>query len=272
MKLGLKARFSDLEDILTLRPDFVEFQFSDKDPDYRFSPETRIPIPCIIHLPEMYDGYLIDLSSISKHNQVLSADDSVDIIQKMIHKSEKFFRYFTCEENIFVLHPGGMSFEEEPDSYRPMRLERLAESIAKIKTTVSEIYLENHAPLPWYFGGNWISNIFLDAEEMIPFCKKMKKKICYDISHSKLYCNYRKIDFWQQFNLFKKQMSHFHIADAQGADGEGIQIGEGEIDFQKVFRGLAGYDGYIVPEIWMGYANNFSGFKIAMERLRKFVK
>ena len=39
MKIGLKARFSDFYEIAKLKPDFVEFHFSDLDPDFNFNPK-----------------------------------------------------------------------------------------------------------------------------------------------------------------------------------------------------------------------------------------
>lgn len=272
MKIGLKARFSDLNEVLKLNPDFIEFQFSDKDPDYDFKPKSKHSVPCIIHLPEFRNGCLIDAASIRNENQVLSLEEGRKNLQEIITKSERFFSHFNNEKNIFILHPGGMSFERDYPSNNKFRLEALAETLSKLKTSISEILVENLPPFPWYFSGQWNSNIFMDAEEIDKFCKKNKRKICYDNSHSKLYCNHSKKDFYEQLEIFKKNLVHIHIADAVGVDGEGIQIDEGEIDFKKFFKILEDYSGTIVNEVWDGYLNDFAGFKIAMKKLKYYLK
>lgn len=271
MKIGLKSRFSDLSEVLSLSPDFVEFQFSDKDVDYDFSPKNEYLLPCIIHLPEFWDGYLIDISSISNENQVLPLSKSREVLQQIITKSERFFKYFKNKKNIYVLHPGGMSFERDYPVNNKYRMEALIESLSLLKTDNAEILVENLPPFPWYFGGQWNSNIFMDAQEISEFCKITGKKICYDTSHSKLFCNYQKKDFFSQLEIFKKYMMHIHIADGIGVDGEGIQIDEGEINFHTFFNSIREYDNTIVNEVWNGYINNFSGFKIAVERIKKHI-
>lgn len=271
MKIGLKARFSDLDQVLQFKPELVEFQFSDKDPDSDFKRKTKYSIPCIIHLPEVWNGYFIDIANIGKENQVLSLKDSRQVLQKTISKSERFFNYFTNRRNIFILHPGGMTYERDDPKNNKCRMEVLIESLSKIKTVNSEILIENLPPFPWYFGGQWNSNFFMDAEEINTFCKNTKRKICYDVSHSRLYCNFSKKNFFDQFEISKKNLEHIHISDAVNLDGEGIQIDEGEIDFSAFFNGLKTYDGYIVPEIWMGYTNGFLGFKTAIKKIQKYL-
>jgi len=271
MKIGLKARFSDLNEIMLLSPDFIEFQFSDKDPDYNFEPKSKFNIPCLIHLPEMWNGYLIDISNVGNENQVLPLEISVNIVQEMILKSEKFFGHFNNNNNIFILHPCGQTFEKDKMENNKYRMETLIKSLKQIKTNNSEILVENLPPFPWHYGGQWNSNFFMDMNEILEFCKITKRKICYDSSHSKLFCNTYHKDFFKQLNIIKKYIAHVHVGDAKGVDGEGIQIDEGEIDFNKFFRELKGYTRMIVNEIWMGYLDDFSGFKIANKRIKKYL-
>jgi len=272
MKIGLKTRFSDLDKVLQLKPEFVEFHFSDKDPHFCFKPKNRYNIPCVIHLPEIWKGFLIDITSIKEENKVLPLKESIKIVQYAIDKSEKFFEHFNNAQNYFVLHAGGMTYEKENNLKNNIyRIETLIESFFKLKTNSSEILIENLPPYPWYFGGQWNTNVFMDAEEIDQVCRVTKKKICYDVSHSKLYCNYSKKDFYEELKLFKKNLAHVHIADATGLDGEGIQIDEGEIDFNKFFEIMKDYKGTIVNEVWMGYLNDFQGFKIANKRIKKYL-
>ena len=67
-------------------------------------------------------------------------------------------------------------------------------------------------------------------------------------------------------------VAHLHLVDATGTDGEGIQVGEGEIDFSALARTLndrcpgVGF----IPEIWMGHKNRGEGFWIALDRLSRW--
>ena len=66
--------------------------------------------------------------------------------------------------------------------------------------------------------------------------------------------------------------AHLHIADASGVDGEGLQIGEGEIDFAVLANDLekTACNVSFIPEIWQGHKNNGEGFWVALERLEKW--
>ena len=44
---------------------------------------------------------------------------------------------------------------------------------------------------------------------------------------------------WIMFEYTKKlspYVKHYHIADAYGVDGEGLQVGEGTIDFKNILN------------------------------------
>ena len=54
-----------------------------------------------------------------------------------------------------------------------------------------------------------------------------------------------------------------------GVDGEGLQIGDGEVDFKNIFLTINKYsrDASFIPEVWQGHTNNGEGFWISLERL-----
>ena len=62
---------------------------------------------------------------------------------------------------------------------------------------------------------------------------------------------------------------HLHVADARGVDGEGLQIGDGEIDFLALGRLLAGSapTASFIPEVWQGHKDEGRGFWTAIGRL-----
>jgi sugar phosphate isomerase/epimerase len=127
-------------------------------------------------------------------------------------------------------------------------------------------------PFPWHFGGQRYQNIFVYPEEIAQFCESNQMKVCFDISHSKLACNHFKRSMIDYIGIIGPYISHMHIADAAGVDGEGLQIGFGDIDFEGVSRQLrfeAPHASFI-PEIWQGHKNNGEGFWRAFELLEKY--
>jgi N-acetylneuraminate synthase len=93
--------------------------------------------------------------------------------------------------------------------------------------------------------------------------------MCFDISHSRLTCNHLGVDFYEFSRQIAPITAHLHIGDAKGLNGEGLQVGEGDIDFDRLGAVLKHGcpSASFIPEIWQGHKNGGEGFWIAMERL-----
>ena len=96
-------------------------------------------------------------------------------------------------------------------------------------------------------------------------------RICLDVSHSMLAANHFGYDFYDYCSALASKCAHLHLGDASGVNGEGLQIGEGEIDFLKL---MAIFDekcplASFIPEIWQGHKNGGEGFWRALKRLEK---
>ncbi len=63
---------------------------------------------------------------------------------------------------------------------------------------------------------------------------------------------------------------HLHISDAYGNNGEGIQIGEGDIDFENLFQEMKAFDFSWVPEIWSGHLHEGAGVYECLKRLERY--
>jgi N-acetylneuraminate synthase len=107
----------------------------------------------------------------------------------------------------------------------------------------------------------------VDAEEIAGLCERLNFKLCLDVSHAQLACNYLGCDLMDYVRRLKPFTRHMHMADAAGKSGEGLQIGEGEIDFEQLLLHLDGVDGYFIPEIWQGHKFGAEGFILALKRL-----
>ena len=93
--------------------------------------------------------------------------------------------------------------------------------------------------------------------------------MCFDISHSKLMCNHFNLDFYDFAKKIAPITGHLHLGDASGINGEGLQIGEGDIDFERLAlilnKGCP--EASFIPEIWQGHKNDGEGFWKALELL-----
>ena len=95
-------------------------------------------------------------------------------------------------------------------------------------------------------------------------------RICFDISHTKLACNKFNYDFKQAIEMLHPITGHYHIADADKDNGEGLQIGNGDIDWQEIWPIIKrqGMDQISwIPEVWQGHKDQGSGFAKAFSLL-----
>jgi len=65
-------------------------------------------------------------------------------------------------------------------------------------------------------------------------------------------------------------VKHIHLSDSIGTDGEGIQIGEGDVQWKMLMPEIIKTNVTMSPEIWMGHRYNGEGFLTALNRLKKF--
>ena len=109
----------------------------------------------------------------------------------------------------------------------------------------------------------------MDPDEIKNFCAINGFRVCFDVSHSKLACNHYKWSFGEFIEKVGPHSAHLHIADASGVDGEGLQIGEGDIDLFAMGHSLATSAPNVsfIPEIWQGHKNGGEGFWKALDRL-----
>ena len=82
-------------------------------------------------------------------------------------------------------------------------------------------------------------------------------------------CNYCGWDILEFVWKVAPYNVHMHIVDAKGADGEGVGIGEGDVDFLALFQLLnqVNPDIPFIPEVWQGHKNGGEGFWSALDFL-----
>lgn len=260
MEYGFTVRFRDYEDMLAYQPRILEYHFTDKDLDEHY-PGKSHNLKLVVHAPEFWDRTLVDLCSLDENQRC----ESRELMQKSINLTREMAPYFIGTPKV-VIHPGAMSLDH-PIPNRSQLYENLRRSVNELDYAGVELLLENLPPHPWYFGGQWLTNAFMDAYEIRDFIVSMNLNMCFDTSHSKLYCNWAHADFHEQVQVLLPYIRHLHLSDGAGLDGEGLQIGEGTIDWVQFFRIIGDYHGTMIPEIWRGHQRQGEGFLIAIQRL-----
>jgi len=260
MEYGFTVRFRDYEDLMDYKPRMLEFHFTDQDLDEEY-PGEDMPIKLVVHAPEFWDRTLVDLCALDERHR----QGSLDLMQKSIDLTREMSSHFIGTPKV-IIHPGAMSLDH-PISDKRRLYDNLRRSVEQLDTEGVELLLENLPPHPWYFGGQWLTNAFMDAYEIRDFITSMDLDMCYDSSHHKLYCNWAYKDFYKQIVVLLPYIRHLHLSDGAGLDGEGLQIGEGTIDWVKFFQVLGDYRGTMIPEIWRGHQRQGEGFLIAIQRL-----
>jgi sialic acid synthase SpsE/sugar phosphate isomerase/epimerase len=260
MQWGFVVRFNDFRDALKYKPPLLEFHFTDKDLDDHY-PGDNLDLQLVVHAPEFWSNHLVDLCTFDEvHRRA-----SVEILQRSIHVTHEMSPYFRGTPKV-VVHPGAASLDQ-PITNRKGLYDNLRRSVEELDFEGVELLIENLPPHPWYFGGQWLTNAFMDMYEIREFLDSMRLMTCYDTSHHKLYCNWANVDFYEQVEVILPYISHLHLSDASGLDGEGLQIGEGNIDWVKFFEVAGSYHGTMIPEIWRGHQRGGEGFIIAINRL-----
>lgn len=160
-----------------------------------------------------------------------------------------------------------------PASEIPGYYERFAQSLSELDMEGVELIPQTMAPFPWHFGGQRYQNIFVKSDEIVEWCSRLNLRICFDISHTRLTCNHLGVDFYDFTKKIAPLSAHLHLGDALGLNGEGLQIGEGDIDFECLGNILkvGCPNASFIPEIWQGHKNGGEGFWVALERLERML-
>lgn len=265
MILGMKVRKPDLDSMLAFNPKILEFHFSDSDLNLKL--EQNFSQKLIVHCYEYFERKLLDIVSMKQTNQIHSQEKSLELIQLAIDKTISLNAHFTGIPSIIV-HPGGYSLNEISIEDQKIMKDGISDAIKKLDTTGVNFLLENMPPFAWFFGGRWHCNAFLSASEMIDFSKSTGHKVCFDICHSQLYCNFSGLDIIEELEKIEGYTEHFHLSDADGFDGEGLQFGKGTMNFKKIIPILNKQENKsFAIEVWKGHENNGSGFRIFLEKI-----
>jgi N-acetylneuraminate synthase len=268
---GVPVRYHDTERFLEIcEPDIIEFHlsYSDMERDPAAYLSGTYDLGFVVHAPELFAGSkLMDLATPDEALRRYSLEQTQAVID-ITRGLKKFFP--RTKRPPIVANIGGFTMDEPlPPEEKAERYRIFAQSLTELDMDGVELTPQTMAPFPWHFGGQRHQNIFIFPEESAAFCAKHGLRMCVDISHTKLAANHFGFDFTQGLAQLGPHTAHLHFGDAKGLDGEGLQIGEGEIDFDEIGQVLRKHApaASFIPEIWQGHKNMGEGFWTALERL-----
>ncbi|UWU79780.1 N-acetylneuraminate synthase family protein [Bradyrhizobium huanghuaihaiense] len=268
---GVPVRYHDTERFLEIcEPDIIEFHlsYSDMERDPAAYLSGTYDLGFVVHAPELFAGSkLMDLATPDEALRRYSLEQTQAVID-ITRGLKKFFPKTTRPP--IVANIGGFTMDEPlPPEEKAERYRIFAQSLKELDMEGVELTPQTMAPFPWHFGGQRHQNIFIFPDESAAFCAKHDLRMCVDISHTKLAANHFGFDFAQGLAQLGPHTAHLHFGDAKGLDGEGLQVGEGEIDFDEIGQVLRKHapTASFIPEIWQGHKNMGEGFWTALERL-----
>ena len=268
---GVPVRYHDFAAYnAKISPDVFEFHLSYSDLDLNIDDFLSGEYQCgfVVHAPELFSGSrLMDLASPDEQYRQFSVRET----QRVIGITKALKKYFpSTVRPMIVTNIGGFTMDELlPTEQLSSYYKRFANSLSLLDMEGIELIPQTMAPFPWHFGGQRYQNLFVHADECRYWCEKLNLRMCFDISHSRLMSNHFGVDFYDFAMKIAPITGHLHLGDASGVNGEGLQIGDGDIDFERLALILSKEcpTASFIPEIWQGHKNGGEGFWIALERL-----
>lgn len=263
VRWGVPVRYHDFLDYhKRITPDLFEFHLSYRDLSLqpkKFLAETNCS-RLVMHAPELFENSeLLDLVS----DDPAYRQRAIDNLQRVVDATLQISEFFPlANERLIIANVGGFSADEPRKPAERVQLyERFYESCERIDFTGTELIPQNMAPFPWLFGGQRHQNIFMMPDELAAQAREHNMRYCLDLAHLQMTCFHFNLDFQNALKLLLPHSAHLHVADAKGANGEGVVMGTGDIDWPKTWAQICQYPQVsFIPETWQGHKDHGAGF------------
>ncbi len=279
MRFGVKASRTDADVMAAMDVELLEVHMGLDDPT-RFREDmvnTFLDVrrewghDLVVHAPEFMrvtgTATLVDPSS--------ADDDLRRLSVRMLETTLKFAA--EVEATSIVTHPGGI-LPSSDDPRTEGATGRLRGSMVGLRDMAHDlgvsITLEN---MPWFYirkaqdGGpdqRWESTVLVHPGDADPLVG-IVDGLTLDVSHGYLHSPSGGMEVIEGFvERHGDRIVHLHLSDALPPDHEGLQIGEGNVDFPWVLAAFKGRDVTAVPEILGGHMGGGLSFRRALEELR----
>lgn len=266
---GIKARVHDLDAMLAHNPSMVELHCSVGDLDWM--PQKNYDLPLAVHVPEYTkDGTLLDPASPDEEVRKLAEN----VYGCAAGRAAAWSDFFVGTP-LVVFHPGGQSPSSRMKGSMESRYDALGKTIKAMKAEAgggASILLENLPRTCCFFSGVWKANIVTGGRELADLCERYDVDCTLDLCHLYLACMEDGKDFLYETTQAMPYAKHIHYSDARGTDGEGLQIGEGDLPLREALDIFRSSDVMAIPEIWFGHEKGGRAFPIAWERTEALMK
>ncbi len=272
---GIPVRFHDFKAMLGKSNfDFLEFHMSYRDLglDPRKMCEGVYDVGLVVHGVETFENdHILDLATEDDAYRQLSIANLQRCVDHTRILKESFPK---TKKPMIIVNVGGFTKHAplKPGD-REALYARVADSLSQVDQEGVEIIIQTMPPYPWLLGGQMFHNLFLDPEDTARFCARYGYRLCFDTSHSFLAANHLSRTMTEFVTALGPHIAYLHVVDGAGVGEEGLQIGEGTLDFKQLSYDLqrAAPTAGFIPEIWQGHENGGEGFWIALERLEKWL-
>lgn len=272
---GIPVRYHDFFEFYNLiKPDLFEFHLSYRDlsliPGQFLSYNNCKRL--VVHAPELFEkSELLDL--VAADSNYLAR--SIDNLKRVIDATHAIGEFFPNADSLLIVaNVGGFSADGPRRlDEMPFLYDKFQSVYSKVEFGKTELLPQNMPPFPWHFGGQRYHNLFMMPDEIVKYAKTIGIRICLDLSHLQLTCSYFKLNFQHALAKLLPITAHIHAADAKGNNGEGVEIGSGDIDWSRAWNKISAYKNIsFIPEIWQGHKDHGAGFWSALDFLEKLDK
>ncbi len=276
----MKAALSDAREMAALGVDLLEVHLDLEDLPRRRKAvaSTFVDIrrqqghDLIVHAPEfMMTGAgpaLVDLSAAGEAVRSLS----LSTLEATIDLAEEI------EAHLIVAHPGGI-MSDTGVTGTGEGLDRLIGSLDRLRerargagvlmTVENMPWFYHHKPLGGGESQRWESSIMVGPDDMDVLAPHVDG-MTLDVSHGFLHSPEGGMEVIEEFlRKHGKRVLHLHLSDALPPDHEGLQVGQGSVDFMAVFEAFRGREVTAIPEIMGGHRGGGLSFRRALEELRR---
>jgi N-acetylneuraminate synthase len=264
---GVPVRYHDFRQYHQwIKPDLFEFHLSYRD--LSIAPQPYLDtVDCsrlVVHAPELFEhSELLDLVA----DDLAYRERSIANLQRVVKATLQIADFFPKADSLLIVaNIGGFSADAPlPLAQRAELYERFRESCARVDFGRTELIPQNMAPFPWHFGGQRHQNIFMMPDELAEQAGRLGMRLCLDLSHLQMTCFHFNLDFQAALERLLPHSAHLHVADAKGANGEGVVMGTGDVDWPATWAKLKRYpDVSFIPEVWQGHKDHGAGFWSAL--------
>ncbi len=266
---GIPVRFHDVDQLVAgSNVDFVEFHLSYRDLDVDVSAKLRpSPLNFVVHAPELFYGdHIMDLAS----RDVEYRRRSIAELRRVVSITRRIRDlYSSSGPTGIVVNVGGVSEDARDPQLGDTGYQRVADALAEASDPDVEFWIQTMPPFPWHFGGQRFHNLFVAPNDIGAFCERYGYRLCLDVSHTALASKAENFDLYAAVDQLALHVKHLHLSDAEGVTAEGLQIGDGDVDFERLGAALSSANYSFIPEVWQGHKDRGAGFWEALARLER---